>query len=118
MDLVQAFLDHRELSGFKGRDRDPAQRLGHSPSPVCRTCGPGAQRRSKRSLRRLEPPLFGEDPSEQFPYQMLELLPEDFGVGLAPSVEDGRDAIRIRLEFPLMAEWAEYVGTQGVTSDA
>ena len=28
MDLVQAFLDHRELSGFKGRDRDPAPRLG------------------------------------------------------------------------------------------
>ena len=28
VDLVTLFLDHRELSGFKGRDRDPASRLG------------------------------------------------------------------------------------------
>ena len=26
--LVKLFLDHRELSGFKGRDRDPPPRLG------------------------------------------------------------------------------------------
>ena len=28
--VVKLFLDHGELSGFKGRDRDPAPRLGAS----------------------------------------------------------------------------------------